>query len=133
MAERTEAQKTGRMGENAASAYLERKGFGTVRRNYHSRYGEIDIIAENDKYTLFVEVKTRSVRALASPSAFVDRSKQEKLIKTAILYMRENSGCRMPRFDVVEVVYDDITRSVVSIKHIESAFTLSDSEYSYFG
>lgn len=56
----TEArQRLGKKGEDAACAYLERKGYVICRRNYRCRYGEIDIIAAKSGELSFVEVKTR--------------------------------------------------------------------------
>ena len=55
----TDKKKLGDRGEDYTARYLEKQGFHIVERNWHSRYGEIDIIAENEKYLLFVEVKTR--------------------------------------------------------------------------
>ena len=50
---------TGRKGEAFVEKLLKRKGFRILEKNYHSRFGEIDIIAENRQYIVFVEVKTR--------------------------------------------------------------------------
>ena len=55
----TDKKKLGDRGEDYTARYLEKQGFHIVERNWHSRYGEIDIIAENEEYLLFVEVKTR--------------------------------------------------------------------------
>ena len=58
--------KTGGEGEKRVANYLRQQGFAIVKRNYTCRYGEIDIIAENDEYILFVEVKTRKKDSLVS-------------------------------------------------------------------
>ena len=62
----TDKKKLGDRGEDYTARYLEKQGFHIVERNWHSRYGEIDIIAENEEYLLFVEVKSRQHGARGS-------------------------------------------------------------------
>lgn len=119
---KTAARKIGDFGENIAAAYLQKKGYYVVERNYRCRYGEIDIIARDGQYIVFVEVKTRSTDSLGRPSEWVDKRKQKKLLTTAYMYLEENETDLQPRFDVIEVVYDKITKAAVSVEHIESAF-----------
>ena len=64
MAEPTQKQVIGRLGEDIAAKYLESKGFSIVGLNYRKKYGEIDIIAQKSKITHFIEVK--SVTELAN-------------------------------------------------------------------
>ena len=54
----------GKLGEDITADYLCKNGFEIVARNYHSRYGEIDIIAKNSEFIAFVEVKARNEKAL---------------------------------------------------------------------
>ncbi|MBQ8133251.1 MAG: YraN family protein [Clostridia bacterium] len=126
MSNKTAAQKTGDLGERAAESFLVKKGFETVERNYRSRYGEIDIIAKNEQYIVFAEVKTRSTAAIDRPSAWVDIRKQKKLMKTAAVYLDSSPTELQPRFDVIEVVYEKNTKVIVSIEHIENAFIQQD-------
>ena len=74
-----------------------------MERNYRSRFGEIDIIAANKQYILFVEVKTRSGKMLDRPAAWVTTAKQHKIIKTAALYLQYCELELQPRFDVAEI------------------------------
>lgn len=60
MAEPTEKQKIGRLGEDIATRYLENKGFSIIERNYLRKYGEIDIVAQKDEVVHFIEVKSVS-------------------------------------------------------------------------
>lgn len=69
---------TGRLGEDYAVSLLEQKGYQIIERNYHSRYGEIDIIAQNGKYIVFAEVKTRDENYQVSPLEAVTPGKQKK-------------------------------------------------------
>lgn len=124
-----ETQKTGALGENFAAEYYEKHGFRIVKRNYHSRYGEIDVIAENDFYIVFCEVKTRSVKAAVRPSDNVGKSKIKKLTLTAMQYISESENDKQPRFDVFELWQS----GGVIVKHelIESAFQGVDFSDSY--
>ncbi len=119
---KTKSQKTGKMGEDFAVSYLENNGYEITARNYRSEFGEIDIIAKNREVIAFVEVKTRNQSALDRPSAWVDRRKQKKLLQTAYVYMTETDTQLQPRFDIVEVAYNNQTNIPPQIEHIENAF-----------
>ena len=114
--------RTGEYGEEIASKYLKKKGYSIKERNFHSRYGEIDIIAENDKYLLFVEVKTRSENAISTPQSAVTALKQEKIIKTAKLWLIKNRIEKQPRFDVIAITLSKSGSKVEEIVHLENAF-----------
>lgn len=70
MAEPTQKQVIGRLGEDIAGKYLENKGFKIVGINYRKKYGEIDIIAQKGKITHFIEVKSVSELANSEPAGF---------------------------------------------------------------
>ena len=112
----------GKNGEDKACRFLKRKGYKIIERNYMSRFGEIDIIAQNKEYLVFVEVKTRGENSIASPREFVDSFKQERIIKTAQIYLSENPTELQPRFDVAEISVSD--GKIKEIVHIEDAFCL---------
>ncbi len=95
--------KTGAEGEKRVANYLQKKGFAIVKRNFQSKYGEIDIIAENDEFILFVEVKTRKQRSLVSGRESVDAKKQSRVTLTANEYIAKTDCQKQPRFDVAEV------------------------------
>lgn len=97
------ARDTGRIGEDYAARWLECHGYRVVERNYHSRYGEIDIIAEDSQYIIFVEVKTRAEGSIVRPAESVDRRKQEKILVTAQQFLQESPQTLQPRFDVAAV------------------------------
>ncbi|NLH00472.1 MAG: YraN family protein, partial [Clostridiales bacterium] len=73
----------GRFGEQQAAEYLKKKGYRIIGLNYFCRFGEIDVIAADKKYIVFVEVKLRKSDKFAQAKEFVTKSKQEKLIKAA--------------------------------------------------
>ncbi len=111
----------GAKGEDCAARYLENTGYTVVRRNYHSRMGEIDIIAENGEFIIFAEVKARNNNTMCAPAEAVDMRKQKKIIKTALMYIMEKGVDLQPRFDVIEVYCDEQDR--FSLNHIENAFS----------
>ena len=112
----------GKIAEMKAANYLIAKKYQLVDYNYRCRFGEIDIIAKNKKYIVFVEVKMRNERAIAEPKEFVDTRKQQKIIKTATHYLAYHPTALQPRFDVIEVFSENGT--IKSVKHLENAFTL---------
>jgi len=115
---------TGRWGESLAAAYLQKKGYTITAANYRSRFGEIDLIAENRKYLVFVEVKLRKNADFARAMEFVDHRKQERLKQTAAIYLSQNEeNGKQPRFDVIEIYAPDgMHTEKPEIKHWENAF-----------
>lgn len=115
-------REIGIWGEDTACRYIRGRGWAVLTRNYHSRYGEIDIVAQDGEYIVFVEVKTRKNTRFGMPGEYVDLRKQEKLIKTALDYLSEND--RAARFDVAEVFYHLCGGKPVldRVNYIENAF-----------
>ena len=109
----------GKIGEKIASNYLSELKYEILCRNYHSRYGEIDIICENRDYIVFVEVKSKKSTSISNLSERVNYSKKEKIVKTVCQYLSENSDKKQPRIDVIEVI---ILKNSNKIYHIENAF-----------
>ena len=116
------AQKVA-LGERYAAEYLLKKGYKIAARNFRSRFGEIDIVAENADFVAFVEVKTRSRDYISRPSEAVTAAKQRKIIKTAQFYLLRSEKELQPRFDVIEIVTASKNDfRVLEIQHIEDAF-----------
>lgn len=107
----------GKSGEIIAQKYLQKqKKFKILEKNYKSKIGEIDMIAIDQNYLVFVEVKTRTTTKFGRASEAVDSNKQNKIRKVALGYLVHNNLLNSNvRFDVVEV-YDD------EINHIKNAF-----------
>lgn len=93
----------GRWGEALVADYLRRKGFEIIAAGWKCRFGEIDLIAKNRKFLIFVEVKLRKNASFAQAREFVDQRKQQKLITSAQLYLTQHPTQLQPRFDVAEV------------------------------
>lgn len=122
------ASEIGSLGEEYAAKYLIKHKYRVVARNFHSKFGEIDIIAQNKEYIVFVEVKTRDINAIAPPASFVTQSKQSKIIKTASFFLANNPSDLQPRFDIAEVTYKN---KQVIINYIENAF-IQGGDYAPF-
>ena len=106
----------GRAGELKAAEFLKKKGYKIVVKNYKTHAGEIDIIAEKDGETVFVEVKTRTGDEYGYAAEAVDCKKRLRYFKVAAEYLMSNGLTDAPgRFDVVELQNGQIN-------HIENAF-----------
>lgn len=115
--------KLGKAGEDYAALFLQQAGLCIVARNYHSRYGEVDIIATDASCIIFAEVKTRTVGSLGTPAEAVTARKQGRIIKTAERYLLLYPSNLQPRFDVLEVIAaKDAT--LLSCNHLQNAFGL---------
>ena len=113
----------GPMGEAIAAEVFRRKGYAVIARNYRSRFGEIDLIAENGQYLVFAEVKLRRSSAYGAAREFVDARKQERIRQTALLWLEEHETALQPRFDVVEIYAPEGARTAKpAVRHIEDAF-----------
>lgn len=119
-----DTRKIGMLGEVAASRYLRQNGYEIITGNYHSRLGEIDVIAENTQYICFVEVKTRGEKAYYTPAEAVGYAKQQKIIATAKLFLSSYPTKKQPRFDVIEVYTKN--GQVDQIHFIENAFDANE-------
>ena len=112
----------GNFGENEAEKFLRKNGYKILERNYATKLGEIDIIAQKDDYICFVEVKTRSNENYGTPRDAVNYHKQKKIISVAKYYMLTKNKDMFLRFDVIEVVVNKDKTKVEKIEHIEDAF-----------
>lgn len=114
----------GRLGEDFCCRVLEKQGYRISKRNFHTRFGEVDVIAENEKEILFIEVKTRKTSSKTMPREAVDFGKQRKLIITAMLYLQTNPVQKEPRLDVFEIWHNGT--GITKYNHLKNAFDLSD-------
>lgn len=114
-----QADKLGQQGEDLALHFLEHKGLTLIQRNYRSRFGEIDLVMQDNEYTVFVEVRFRSSNDFGGALSSVDRRKQSKLIKCAQQYITNEPSHRDFRFDVIAI---SPTSSEHEIQWITNAF-----------
>ena len=80
-------KELGREGEELAARYLEKQGYRVLERNYRSRWGEIDLIAEKGGELFFVEVKTRRDTDTVSPLELIPYPKQVHISRLAQKYV----------------------------------------------
>lgn len=113
----------GRWGEAAAADYLRGLGVEVVAAGWHCRFGEIDLIARDQNYLMFIEVKLRKSARFAQAREFVDSHKQQKLRTSAELYLAEHPTALQPRFDVAEVyAHQGMATENPEIRYWENAF-----------
>ncbi len=114
-------KRLGDKGEALAAAYLTREGFTILERNFRCRSGELDLVAKDGSYLVFIEVKTRRSLAYGTPAQAIDGRKRERIALAAKFYLYEHrlldSDCR---FDIVEVYCTSSGR--FRIHHIKDAF-----------
>ena len=115
----------GAFGEDAACRYLKRHGYRIEGRNYSCRFGEIDIIARDRRYVVFVEVKLRRDASHGTAAEFVTLPKQRRVIAAAERWLQQHPTDLQPRFDVVEVYAPDgLETKKPEIYHLEDAYSL---------
>lgn len=97
--------------EEKAARFLQMQGFTVVETNFYCSFGEIDIIAREEEYLCFIEVKFRKSLADGYPQEAVDARKIRRISKSAIAYLNmKKLGTDIPvRFDVVSILGDEIT------------------------
>ena len=117
----------GQEGEATAERYLRRKGYRIVAKNLRSTLGELDLVAEDGRVLVFVEVKARRSEDFGGAIHAVHRQKQEKLIQLASQYLaKHHLTDRTCRFDVVLLQGTDA--SAPQIEHIQNAFDVSGGD-----
>jgi putative endonuclease len=111
----------GAFGERLAAAHLEAKGYRIRERNFRTREGEVDIIAEHRSTLVFVEVRTRRGDAMGSPAESVTAAKAGHILAAAQAYVQAHEGCPADqRIDVIAVSLAHDGR-LLTVEHIEGA------------
>lgn len=133
--------EVGRYAEQWALAYLQHLGLKYLHRNFHCRYGEIDLIMLDEDCVVFVEVRARKYSTFATAAESVDEKKQAKTILAAQYFLQkypayEQSDCR---FDVIAMDYvsakdlmdfaknnmmDWFPQQTVNLQWIKNAYTM---------
>ncbi len=128
----TNKQIIGKLGEALAADFLKKNGYDIVAQNIHLSRNEIDIIAEDEGFVVFVEVKTRTCLYPESgefgiPSRAVDSDKRKNTVKAARDYLYTHHTEKQPRIDVIEVYLLEqseptLAPKPIKINHIRNAF-----------
>lgn len=111
-------QTLGRWGEEIAAAYLLANGFVILDRNVHTPYGEIDLVAQRQDITIFIEVKTRTSNRLGNPEEAVNARKQAHMLATAEYYAAEHDIAHW-QIDVIAITGRPGWKH--SLRHFENA------------
>lgn len=115
------SKKLGNYGEDLASNFLNKKGYKILKRNYRTRIGEIDILAQDKDELVIVEVKTKTRNIQGSAEEMVNYFKQKKLINLAKELQSENENITI-RIDVIAIDVKD--KNSPRINHIKHAVNL---------
>ena len=112
--------EVGAWGERVALEYLKKKGYAIVARHWTHRIGEIDIVAQKNGGVVFVEVKTRTSARYGTPEEGIGWHKQQKLRRTANVYMLKHKLGDIPyQIDSLAVIYDHLLKQT-TIRHLEN-------------
>lgn len=115
-------KEVGSYGESIAENHLRKLGYRILDKNFRCALGEIDIIAKEMNYIVFIEVKSRYGTIYGSPREAVNYNKIRKIYKTAETYILKKKLNNFNfRFDVIEIILNH-EDNVYSIRHIEDAF-----------
>lgn len=109
----------GKKGEKAVIELLLKNGYKIIEHNWYYEKYEIDIIAENDEWIIFTEVKTRTSNQWGNPEEFITKGKIKRIVEAADFYLKKNNVDKFARFDVAAVI---IGKSNIEIEYIEDAF-----------
>jgi putative endonuclease len=125
---RTDTRVVGADAENIAFRYLKRQGLIPVRRNFQCRLGELDLIMQDERCLVIVEVRFRGSNSFVAAGLTVDRRKQQKIIRTTAMFLAWNERfANSPiRFDVLGINAD--AHGDTSIEWIKDAFRPADSK-----
>lgn len=112
----------GALGEDIAARLLEDKGYTILDRNWRTRAGELDLIAADGRYVVFVEVKLRASDRYGAAREYVTRPKQRRIIEAAGEWLAAHETALQPRFDVIEVYLSQGVERPRAVNHLENAF-----------
>ncbi|MCU0614541.1 MAG: YraN family protein [Desulfobacterales bacterium] len=113
----TQEQQFGMDSESIAVNYLKEHGYQIIKRNYRTKFGEIDIIAKDGDTIVFAEVKARKTRVY-NPKEAVTKSKKRKISMVALYYLKTTRQTNVrARFDVVAIDSGNGSRSVEILKN----------------
>ena len=114
-----EHNKNGDQGEQIAQNYLTDLGYIILERNWRFQKAEVDIIAKEDNFLVFVEVKCRSTDIFGEPQTFVSEKKQALFKSAAEGYLEQKDLDYEIRFDVISVI---LGAQKAKIEHFKDAF-----------
>lgn len=100
-------QQLGKQGEEAAAVFLRNNGYRILHKNYRTKFGEIDIIAEDKDTICFVEVKARRSERFGLPREAVMDFKQKQISRVSVYFLKSKGFLdRKARFDIVSIIFE---------------------------
>jgi putative endonuclease len=116
------SRQVGGYGQNLAKDFLQQRGYEVLTENYYTRSGEIDLICQKNSQIIFIEVKTRSSNNYGIPEEAISKIKKEKLRKTALYYLQEQTIVNENwRIDSVAVEISKINK-IAQIRHHKNIY-----------
>lgn len=112
--------KFGKEGEKAAVEFVHQKGYKVLEVNYVLHPFEVDIIAEDGEFIVFIEVKSRQTDAYGHPIEFITGKKEKNLLHVADYYLQYKTPGKEGRFDVITILN---TNGSLILEHFINAFT----------
>jgi len=111
--------KTGKLGEEIAARFLEKKGYKITARNFKTKYSEIDLIARRKDILVFVEVRARAGEDFGTPEETINREKKRRLKRAAQAFAAFNKWKGPLRIDAVCLVLDE-NQKAARVSHYEN-------------
>lgn len=116
---------TGKHWEDIAESFLKKRGLRSLKRNFHCRFGEIDLIMRDGPILVFIEVRYRRRSQLGDGAASIDSRKKGRIEKTAAFFLagHPQHAARACRFDVISIgATDQDLKKNIDIGWIRDAF-----------
>src|SRR5215210_9291452 len=122
-------RRLGALGETVAARHLEARGFALIERNFRTRFGELDVVAADERFLVFCEVKTRVGHGPPGPlgpfaAMGARKRRQLRLMAREWLASEASTARTRPpelRFDAIGVTFDQAGR-LIELEHLEGAF-----------
>ena len=120
-----EHNEFGKLAEDLAADFLEKKNYKILARNFRYQKAEVDIIAEFENKIIVVEVKARKTDAFLEPHEAVNKKKIRLIVLASNFFIEENNIEKETRFDIISVLPNESGK--LEITHLENAFDAIDA------
>ena len=118
----TYQKKIGDLGEKYAADYLQTQGFKILDQSFYTRFGELDLVAQDATGLVFVEVKTRKSVSFGQPEESVTPEKLEKIVNAGLLWLQGHPEVGDDwRIDVIALRLDEQDR-IADLQHFKNVY-----------
>ncbi|MFQ5952105.1 MAG: YraN family protein [Candidatus Omnitrophota bacterium] len=119
-------QSLGRLGERIAEKFLASRGYWILHRNFSTPFGEIDLVAKQADFTVFLEVKTRISEKFGSPLSSITKDKQGHILKNCRFYLKKYRLYGEPcRIDVISINLNKMG-NLKTLNHVKNAIVIKE-------